>query len=66
VTNPEPPTADHPFRSLPNCVLFPHVAGAISNGCFRLGRSVIDQLLEFADGKTMHGEVTEAQFRIMA
>jgi phosphoglycerate dehydrogenase-like enzyme len=66
VTNPEPPAADHPFRSLPNCVLFPHVAGAISNGCFRQGRSVVDQLLEFASGQTMHGEVTEEQFRIMA
>jgi phosphoglycerate dehydrogenase-like enzyme len=66
VTNPEPPPADHPFRTLPNCVLFPHIAGAISNGCFRQGRSVVDQLLEFADGKTMHGEVTEEQFRIMA
>ncbi|HTL30099.1 MAG TPA: hydroxyacid dehydrogenase [Tepidisphaeraceae bacterium] len=66
VTNPEPPAADHPFRSLPNCVLFPHVAGAISNGCFRQGRSVVDQLLEFAAGKTMHGEVKEEQFRIMA
>jgi phosphoglycerate dehydrogenase-like enzyme len=66
VTNPEPPAADHPFRTLPNCVLFPHVAGAISNGCFRQGRSVVDQLLEFASGQTMHGEVTEEQFRIMA
>ncbi len=66
VTNPEPPAADHPFRSLPNCVLFPHVAGAISNGCLRQGRSVVDQLLEFAAGQTMHGEVTEDQFRIMA
>jgi phosphoglycerate dehydrogenase-like enzyme len=66
VTDPEPPAADHPFRSLPNCVLLPHIAGAISNGCHRMGRSIVDQIAEFAAGKTMHGEITEEQFAIMA
>jgi phosphoglycerate dehydrogenase-like enzyme len=66
VTNPEPPAVDHPFRSLPNCVLFPHVAGAIGNGCLRQGRSVVDQLFELSAGQRMHGEVTREQFAIMA
>lgn len=65
VTNPEPPAADHPFRSLPNVILTPHIAGHISNGVFRQGRSAVEQLLEYADGKTMHGEVTEAMFNVM-
>lgn len=66
VTDPEPPAADHPFRTLPNVVLTPHIAGHASNGTKRQGRSTVDQLLEFADGKAMSGEVTEAMFRVMA
>jgi phosphoglycerate dehydrogenase-like enzyme len=66
VTNPEPPALDHPFRTLPNCVLLPHIAGAITNGCHRMGRSIVEQICEFADGKTLHGEITEQQFAIMA
>lgn len=66
VTDPEPPAADHPFRTLPNVVLTPHIAGHASNGMKRQGRSTVDQLLEFADGKKMSGEVTEAMFRVMA
>jgi phosphoglycerate dehydrogenase-like enzyme len=66
VTDPEPPAVDHPFRTLDNCVLIPHVAGAISNGCLRMGRSILQQIDEFAAGKPMHGEVTERQIAIMA
>jgi phosphoglycerate dehydrogenase-like enzyme len=66
VTDPEPPRPDHPFRRLPNVVLLPHIAGAITNGCKRMGRSIVDQILEFAEGKTMHGEITEEQWKIMA
>ena len=66
VTDPEPPRPDHPFRTLPNCVLTPHIAGAISNGCQRMGRSIVDQIFEFADGKKTHGEIRREQFEIMA
>lgn len=66
VTDPEPPAADHPFRFLPNVVLTPHIAGHASNGMKRQGRSTVDQILEFAAGKKMSGEVTEAMFRVMA
>ena len=66
VTDPEPPRPDHPFRKLPNCVLLPHIAGAISNGCLRQGRSIVDQIFEFMDGKTTHGEITREHFEIMA
>ncbi len=66
VTDPEPPAVDHPFRFLPNVVLTPHLAGGISNGCLRQGRSVVDQLLEFSEGKRMRGEVTAGMFATMA
>ncbi len=66
VTDPEPLPADHPFRTLPNAVLTPHLAGAVSNGCYRLGRSAVDQLIAFADGSPMPGEITPDQFAILA
>ena len=66
VTDPEPPAKDHPFRSLPNVVLTPHLAGHVSNGCFRQGRSAVDQLIEFRQGRRMHGEVTPEMFAVMA
>jgi phosphoglycerate dehydrogenase-like enzyme len=65
VTDPEPPALDHPFRLLPNVVLTPHLAGHRSNGTRRQGRSAVEQLLEFASGQTMHGEITEAMFARM-
>ncbi|MBI4026372.1 MAG: hydroxyacid dehydrogenase [Verrucomicrobia bacterium] len=66
VTDPEPPAKDHPFRALPNVVLTPHIAGNASNGCFRQGRSAVDQVLEFAEGRRMHGEVTAEMCQVMA
>lgn len=66
VTDPEPPSNDHPFRLLPNVILLPHIAGALSNGCRRMGRSIVAQLLELASGRVMHGEITRERFRLMA
>lgn len=66
VTAPEPPAPDHPFRRLPNVALLPHIAGALTTGCRRQGRSVVDQLLSFARGETMSGEIRLEQFAVMA
>jgi len=52
--------------TLHDCVLLPHIAGGITNGCLRQGRSAVDQIFEFASGKPMHGEITKEQFEIMA
>jgi len=65
VTDPEPPAKDNPLRTLPNVVLTPHLAGHATNGCFRQGRSAVDQVLEFTAGKPMHGEVTLAMLATM-
>ncbi len=66
VTDPEPPAADHPFRRLPNVVLTPHLAGAVSNGCLRQGRMAVDQILAFVEGRPISGEVTREMFERMA
>lgn len=66
VTNPEPPALDHPFRSLPNVVLTPHIAGAISTGCKRQGKSAVNHLFELKEGRELHGWVTRERFAVMA
>ncbi|MAG13334.1 MAG: hypothetical protein CMN78_01930 [Spirochaetales bacterium] len=37
VTHPEPPDDGHPFYSLPNCIITPHVAGSIGTEVERTG-----------------------------
>jgi len=46
--------------------LLPHIAGAITTGCKRMGRSTVDQLLELAAGDPMHGEISREGFAVMA
>jgi phosphoglycerate dehydrogenase-like enzyme len=66
VTDPEPPPADHPFRTLPNVVLLPHITGPMTNGCFRQGHLCAEQLIAFGNNTTVRGEVTREQAKIMA
>ncbi|WP_135557375.1 hydroxyacid dehydrogenase [Paenibacillus cymbidii] len=57
VTDPEPPAADHPLRALPNAVLTPHLAGAVTNGLHRIARSIVDDAALLLQDKPMRGEV---------
>jgi phosphoglycerate dehydrogenase-like enzyme len=66
VTDPEPPVADHAFRSMPHVILTPHIAGAVSNGIRRIGRNVVRQIGEFAEGLERNGEVTAKRATVMA
>ncbi len=66
VTDPEPPPPDHPFRTLPNCVLTGHVAGAVTNGLHRLGQHVVDELTAYAAGDPLGGEVRETELSTLA
>lgn len=66
VTDPEPPAEDHPLRSLPNCVLTPHIAGAVGNGVRRLGQFAVDELKRFVAGQPLQGEVREEQMATLA
>ncbi|MNH96950.1 Glycerate dehydrogenase [compost metagenome] len=43
VTDPEPPTLDHPFRHLPNVILTGHIAGAVNNGLLAIGEFIVDE-----------------------
>ncbi|MHA6481223.1 hydroxyacid dehydrogenase [Paenibacillus sp. strain BS8-2] len=66
VTDPEPPEHNHPFRSLPNVILLPHIAGAVNNGLQRVARSVIHDLWLFMQGSDMKGEVRREELNLLA
>jgi phosphoglycerate dehydrogenase-like enzyme len=66
VTDPEPPRPDHPFRELPNCILIPHIAGAVNNGKYRIGKYVVEEVRRFVAGQPMDGEVNLGKLHIIA
>lgn len=66
VTNPEPPPADHPFRTLPNVILFPHIGGAVTNGCLRMGKFAVEEAERLYRGEKLLGEVDLSKLSIMA
>ncbi|MNI65892.1 Glycerate dehydrogenase [compost metagenome] len=66
VTQPEPPDLNHPFRSLPNVTLIPHIAGASNNGLHRVARYVIREIELFVQGEPLHGEVNFSRLHTMA
>ena len=57
VTEPEPPAVDNPLRTLPNVVLTPHIAGAVTNGLARVGGHVCEELTRFIKGEVMRTEI---------
>ena len=58
VTDPEPPAADSPLRTLPNVLLTPHIAGAMNQARRDMGRCAIDQTLRFLAGQPLQYEIT--------
>ena len=61
VTEPEPPAEAHPFRSLPNVILTPHMAGTVARGRQLLGKYVKDEVKLFAEGRPQKHAVTREQ-----
>ncbi len=57
VTHPEPPAADHPFLSLPNCILTPHISGTISHERARLGAYALRELENYLAGRPLESPV---------
>ncbi|MCC2683981.1 MAG: hypothetical protein K0R75_880 [Paenibacillaceae bacterium] len=66
VTDPEPPSPDHPLRRLPNCIITPHIAGAVNNGVKRLGQYAVEELQRLLQGKPLQGEVRSEQMSVLA
>jgi len=67
VTDPEPPAPDHPFRTLENVVLTPHVAGGHTvNGRRMLGANSIAEVYNYLTKGTLRHEFRPEMVRHMA
>lgn len=62
----EPCALDHPYRSLPNVILSPHIAGAFAENKLRIGTYVVDEIARWIEKKPLQYEVTEAKLATMA
>ncbi len=66
VTYPEPPIDGHPFYSLPNCILTPHIAGSAGDEVARMGKYMLDEFKAYMSGRQCKYEVTEKMLETMA
>lgn len=57
VTDPEPPAPDSPLYGLPNCILTPHIAGAVKQNALRQGIVVADMIEAFVQDRPLAAEV---------
>lgn len=62
----EPLPWDHPYRSLPNVILTPHVAGASSRTNWRQGYFAVEDLRRFFAGEPLVHEVTRERYQVLA
>lgn len=62
VTDPEPPEEGHPFFTLPNCILTPHIAGSFGVERYRLGRAILDEIKHYLKGEPLKNEHSLDEF----
>lgn len=66
VTDPEPVEAGHPFYTLPNCFLTPHIAGSKGNEVARMGEYMLRECEAYLNGEACRYEVTAKMLETMA
>ena len=66
VTDPEPPEKGHPFYTLKNCILTPHIAGSYGDEVRRMGEYMLNEYKKHITGKTTEYEVTLKMLETMA
>jgi len=66
VTCTEPPEPGHPFYSLPNVVLTPHIAGSQGNEVERMSRFMLEEFSRMVEGRHVRYEVTSDMLETMA
>jgi len=66
VTDPEPPVEGHPFYTLANCLLTPHIAGSAGDEVRRMGEYMLREYQAYLAGEACKFEVTEAMLATMA
>lgn len=66
VTDPEPPSELNELRLLPNVILTPHIAGAVTNGRKRIGALVVEEIGRFIEHGGIDFEVLPGQLGRLA
>lgn len=66
VTFPEPPIENHPFYTLKNCRLTPHIAGSSGSEIERLGDYMLAEFKAYLSGGETKYEVTKEMLATMA
>lgn len=66
VTYPEPPVDGHPFYTLPNCLMTPHIAGSAGDEVARMGEYMLWECKDYLDGKACKYEVSMKMLETMA
>lgn len=66
VTDPEPSPPDHPFYSLPNCFLTPHIAGSLGGEVVRMAEYMVNEYERYVSGQPCKYEVTVKMLETMA
>ena len=66
VTYPEPAPLSHPFYTLPNCFLTPHVAGSLGDEVTRMAAYMTDEFHRFITQQPCRYEVTKTMLQTMA
>jgi phosphoglycerate dehydrogenase-like enzyme len=57
VTDPEPPPEGHPFYTLPNCVLTPHIAGSLGREVHRMGDFALREVRNWLAGTQLENPI---------
>ncbi len=66
VTWPEPPVAGHPFYTMPNIILTPHIAGSAGDEVHRMAAYMLEEYARLVSGDAVKYEVTEQMLATMA
>jgi len=66
VTYPEPPEEGHPFYTLPNCLLTPHIAGSAGDEVARMGEYMLRECESYLKGEACKYEVSLKLLETMA
>ena len=66
VTYPEPPVKDHPFYTLPNCILTPHIAGSAGDEVHRMAAYMHREFEHYLRGEKCAYEVSLEMLKTMA
>ena len=66
VTDPEPCPIDHPFYSLSNCFLTPHIAGSLGDETHRMAEYMKAEWEAVVSGNPTHYSVSEKMLETMA